>query len=142
MNPRFHLGLTNVPNMSNASDIISNMQRLRHAIQLTRLVLVWFALSVGVAIASPIVNPQGMDLVCTNSGSMKLVVQGDDEAAASSHTLDCPLCASISAPPPALNTALTQPSPLAHVMQPLAAAHMAALTAPPLPSRGPPLRSL
>jgi hypothetical protein len=48
------------------------------------------------------------------------------------------LCASISAPPPALNTALTQPSPLAHVMQPLAAAHIAALTAPPLPSRGPP----
>jgi hypothetical protein len=112
------------------------MQRLRHAIQLTRLVLVWFALSVGVAIASPIVNPQGMD--CTSTGSMKLVVQGDDVAAASSHTLDCPLCASISAPPPALNTALTQPSPLAHVMQPLAAAHIAALTAPPLPSRGPP----
>ena len=138
MNPRFHLGPANVPNMSNASDIISNMQRLRHAIQLTRLVLVWFALSVGVAIASPIVNPQGMDLVCTSTGSMKLVVQGDDEAAASSHTLDCPLCASIHAPPPALNTALTQPSPLAHVMQPLAAAHIAALTAPPLPSRGPP----
>ena len=114
------------------------MQRLRHAIQLTRLVLVWFALSVGVAIASPVVNPQGMDLVCTSTGSMKLVVQGDDEAAASSHTLDCPLCASISTPPPALNTALTQASPLAHVMQPLAAAHMAALTAPPLPSRGPP----
>ena len=114
------------------------MQRLRHAIQLTRLVLVWFALSVGVAIASPIVNPQGMDLVCTSTGSMKLVVQGDDEAAASSHTLDCPLCASISAPPLALNIALTQPSPLAHVMQPLAAAHIAALTAPPLPSRGPP----
>ncbi len=138
MNPRFHLGPANVPNMSNASDIISNMQRLRHAIQLTRLVLVWFALSVGVAIASPIVNPQGMDLVCTSTGSMKLVVQGDDEAAASSHTLDCPLCASTSAPPPVLNTALTQPSPLAHVMQPLAAAHIAALTAPPLPSRGPP----
>jgi hypothetical protein len=27
---------------------------------------------------------------------------------------------------------------LAHVMQPIAAAHIAALTAPPLPSRGPP----
>jgi hypothetical protein len=41
-----------------------------------------------------------------------------------------------------LNTALTQPSPLAHVMPPIAAAHMAALTAPPLPSRGPPLLPL
>ena len=114
------------------------MQSLRHAIQITRLVLVWFALSVGVAIASPIVNPQGMDIVCTSTGSMKLVVQGDDGVAASSHTLDCPLCASMSAPPPALNTRLTQPSPLAHVMQPIAAAHIAAITAPPLPSRGPP----
>jgi hypothetical protein len=114
------------------------MQRFRHAIQLTRLMLAWFVLSVGVAVASPIVNPHGMDLVCTSTGSMKLVVQSDDDAAVSSHTLDCPLCASISAPPPVFNTTLTQPSPLAHVMQPLAAAHIAALTAPPLPSRGPP----
>jgi hypothetical protein len=114
------------------------MQQLRHATQIIRLVLVWFVLSVGVAIASPIVNPHGMDLVCTSAGSMKLVVQGDDEADASSHTLDCPLCASISAPPPVLNTTLTQPSPLAHAMQPIAAAHIAAITAPPLPSRGPP----
>ena len=114
------------------------MQSLRYAIQITRLVLVWFALSVGVAIASLIVNPHGMDLVCSSTGSMKLVVQGDDDASASSHTLDCPLCASISVPPPAINTSLTQPSPLAHAMQPIAAAHMAAITAPPLPSRGPP----
>jgi hypothetical protein len=114
------------------------MQRLRHALHITRFVLVWFALSVGVAIASPIVNPHGMDLVCTSTGSMKLVVQSDDETVASSHTLDCPLCASTSAPPPVFNTTLTQPSPLAHVTRPIAAAHMAAITAPPLPSRGPP----
>ena len=114
------------------------MHRLRNALHMTRFVLVWFALSVGVAIASPVVNPHGMDLVCTSTGSMKLVLQGDDDVAASSLTMDCPLCASSSAPPAALNTALTQPSPLAHAMQPLAAAHIAALTAPPLPSRGPP----
>jgi hypothetical protein len=118
--------------------IMQNMQRLRHALHITRFVLVWFALSMGVAIASPIVNPHGMDLVCTSTGNMKLVVPGDDDGAASSHTLDCPLCASISAPPPAFNTSLTQPSPLAHATQPLAAAHIAAVTAPPLPSRGPP----
>ncbi len=115
------------------------MFRLRQALQLTRFVLVWFALSIGVAIASPVVNPQGMDLVCTSSGSMKLVVQGEDDGvASSSHTLDCPLCASISAPPSVRSNALTQPSPLAHALQPLVAAHIAAITAPPLPSRGPP----
>jgi len=119
------------------------MQQFRHALHLTRFVLVWFALAIGVAIASPVVNPQGMDLVCTSTGSMKLVVQGEDEGvAASSHKLDCPLCASISAPPPALNTSLTQPSPLAHALQPLAAAHIAVITSPPLPSRGPPALSL
>jgi hypothetical protein len=119
--------------------MISRMQKVRHAFQLTRFVLVWFALSVGVAIASPVLSPKGMDMVCTGTGTMKLVMLGDDDAAASSLTLDCPLCASVAAPPPALSTALTQPSPLAHAVQRIAAAHIAALTAPPLPSRGPPV---
>jgi len=118
--------------------IIPTMQKLRNAFQITRLVLVWFALSVGVAMASPVLNPKGMDMVCTGTGTMKLVVLGDEDVTASSLTLDCPLCASVSAPPPALNTALPQPSPLAYAVQPIAAAHIAALTAPPLPSRGPP----
>ena len=113
------------------------MQQLRNAIQITRLVLVWFALSVGVAIASPVLNPKGMDMVCTGTGMMKLVVQGDDDAT-TSHTLDCPLCASVVAPPPTFNTGLTQPSPLAHALLPIEAAHIASVTAPPLPSRGPP----
>jgi len=30
-------------------------------------------------------------------------------------------------------------SPLAHALQPLSLAHIASLTAPPLPSRGPPV---
>lgn len=118
---------------------ISSMQYLRNTSNIIRLVLVWFALSVGVAIASPMVQPKAMDMVCTSTGSMKLVVQGDEDGSiSSSPTLDCPLCASISAPPSALNTALTQPSPLSHALLPTVAAHIASLTAPPLPSRGPP----
>lgn len=115
------------------------MQFLRNATYLARLVLVWFALSIGVAIAAPVVQPKGVDLVCTSTGSMKLVVvQGDDDSVVVSPTLDCPLCAFIGAPPPALNTSLTQPSPLSPALASWAAAHIAALTAPPLPSRGPP----
>lgn len=115
------------------------MQYLRNAKQLARLVLVWFALSVGVAVASPFVHPQSMDLVCTSTGSMKWVVQNDgDNTASGSNTLDCPLCAPSGVIPTAFNTALTQPSPLAHALRPLAAAHIASVTAPPLPSRGPP----
>ena len=119
-------------------DRIHGMNRLRNALQLTRFVLVWFALSVGVAIASPLVNPKGIDMVCSSGGTMKMVVQGEDDGAVSSLTMDCPLCAAVSAPPPEFNTTLTQPSPLAHATQPIAAAHIAAITAPPLPSRGPP----
>jgi hypothetical protein len=117
------------------------MNRLRSALQITRFVLVWFALSVGVAIASPLVNPKGVDMVCSSGGTMKMVVQGEgdaDDAKASRLTMDCPLCASIGAPPPAFNTTLTQPFPLAYALQPVEAARIAAITAPPLPSRGPP----
>jgi hypothetical protein len=116
------------------------MQYLRNTTHIIRFVLVWFALSVGVAIASPMVQPKAMDMVCTSTGSMKLVVQGDDDdgAKSASSTLDCPLCANIIAPPSAINTSLTHASPLSHALLPHVAAHIASLTAPPLPSRGPP----
>ena len=115
------------------------MQYLRNTTNIIRCVLVWFAVSVGVAIASPMVQPKAMEMVCTSTGSMKLVVQGDDGTSTSAApTLDCPLCATVVALPPAFNTTLTQPSPLSHALLPFAAAHIASLTAPPLPSRGPP----
>jgi hypothetical protein len=142
MNPRFHL--KQVDALNGCSGLIDNssMQSIRHAIHITRWVLVWFVLSIGVAVAAPIVNPHGMDLVCTSSGSVKLVVQGDDDSPSSGKTMDCPLCLSIFTPPSEFNTTLTQPSPLAHAVKPIEAAHIAALTSPPLPSRGPPALSL
>jgi hypothetical protein len=115
------------------------MQFLRNATRIIHFVLVWFALSVSVAIASPLVQLKAIDIVCTSTGSMKLVVQSDEyNSTSASPSLDCPLCASISATPPAFNTALTQPSPLSHALLPHVAALIASLTAPPLPSRGPP----
>ena len=120
---------------------ITGMQTLRHAHYLARLVLVWFVLSIGVAVASPLVAPKSMELVCTTAGVTKLVAQGDDDTQTSNHFLDCPLCAATGAPPSAVNTALTQPSPLSHALQPVEAARIASATAPPLPSRGPPSTS-
>jgi hypothetical protein len=94
------------------------MQILRNAHLIARFVLVWFALSIGVAIASPLVKPQAMELICTGTaGVMKLLVQTDDGPQdVASYTMDCP----------------------AHVLQSIPAAHIAALTAAPLPARGPP----
>jgi hypothetical protein len=103
-----------------------------------RWILVWFALSIGVATASPVLNPQSMELVCSSGGAMKIVVKsGDGTQAVSSHTLDCPMCAPVALPPPvAIHFEPVQP--LAYVLQPIPAAHIAALTAAPLPARGPP----
>jgi len=115
------------------------MNRLRHAHVFARLVLVWFMLALGVAVASPVINPQGMELVCSGSGAMKLLVKSDDGKQASvGHTLDCPLCATVGAPPPAIVQATEPIQPLSYALQPLPAAHIAALTAAPLPARGPP----
>lgn len=116
------------------------MQTLRNAHLIARLVLVWFALSVGVAMASPIVKPQGVELICSASGQMKLLVKTDDGGkVVALHTLDCSLCASANAPPPPLLRWNVEPEPaLAHVLRSIPAAYIASLTAAPLPARGPP----
>ena len=119
------------------------MHRLRHAHTLARLVLVWFVLSLGVAIATPLVKPQAMQLVCTSASSIKLVAIGTDGKASSpqSPTLDCPLCAGIAAPPPAVPDVFAASAPHG-VVQPLRDPSRldAALVLPP-PARGPPARA-
>jgi hypothetical protein len=118
------------------------MQSLRNAHYLARFVLVWFALSIGVAIASPIIKPQAMELICSGSGAMKVLVKTDDGVKEQAgHTLDCPLCATISAPPPLAHQTVAPLQPLGHVLNSIPAARIAALTAAPLPARGPPALS-
>lgn len=115
------------------------MQRLRHARFLARLVLVWFVLALGAAIASPMVKPQPLDLVCSSAGGVKLLAPGDDGAVAlSGHALDCPLCASMGAPPPVAKLSGPVALPLSSVVASIPAARIAALIAAPLPARGPP----
>ena len=115
------------------------MQAFRQLRHLTRFVLVWFALSLGVAMASSLVAPKATELVCTSGGMLKLVaVDGTDSAAPSHGQLDCALCLPMALPPAPCAVPLVQVSPLSHALQAIAAAHIASATAPPLPSRGPP----
>jgi hypothetical protein len=115
------------------------MQTLRNAHLLARFVLVWFALSIGVAIASPWVKPQAMELICASMGVMKLQVQGSDGSQdLTPKTLDCPLCATGCAPAPVASQTLEPVQPLAYVLQSIPSAIIAALTAAPPPARGPP----
>lgn len=119
-----------------------SLQTIRSLRWLARLVLAWFVVSIGVAVASPMVNPQPMELICSGSGAIKLLVKTDDGATeVPSHTLDCPLCAQVSAPPPASQGQVPVVHPLAHALRPIPAAHIAARTAAPLPPRGPPALS-
>ena len=87
------------------------MHSLRSSVLLARLLLVWFALTLGVAGASPFINPQSMELVCSTGGEVKLVVtQGsnDDETSKAQalglHTLDCSLCLATMLPPTQIST--------------------------------------
>ena len=116
------------------------MQTLRHAQQLARLVLVWFMCALGVAVASPMVHPQAMEMVCSSGGAVKLLVKtanGVQEMGA--HALDCPLCLFGGAPPPqAAPTSAALVQPLAYVLRSIPAARLVARTAAPLPARGPP----
>lgn len=124
-----------------AGVIIAAMNALRHAHLLARWVLVWFALSLGAAIASPIVKPQAVQLICSGAGVIKLLLQNDDASSqpTASPMLDCPLCLTGNAPPPPIVRLTAQPvQPLAYVRQSIPAARIAALTAAPLPARGPP----
>lgn len=116
------------------------MTALRHTRNLARLVLAWFVLSLGVAIASPVIHPQAMELVCSAAGAIKVVVQTDDGARelGASH-LDCPMCVPTGAPPPVAQVVdLPGILPLGRAVQSIPAARLAAATAAPLPARGPP----
>ena len=118
------------------------LQTLRNAQSIVRFVLVWFALSIGVAIASPLVKPQAMELICSGAGVMKLVKQLDDGSTESgSLTLDCPLCANLSAPPPVLAADAMLVPDLAFAMMPMEAARIASLLRCPWQARAPPIFS-
>ncbi|MBU0830324.1 MAG: hypothetical protein KKE41_20925 [Gammaproteobacteria bacterium] len=105
-------------------------------------VLAWFVASMGLAIASPLVHPKSFEVICSGAGAIKLLVQTDDGTVEmGAMGMDCPLCSTAGAPPPALVAPTLPTHPLAHALQPVEAARIAVATAAPLPARGPPSRS-
>lgn len=106
---------------------------------LTKLVLVWFVMFVGTSIAASIFKPTASQVICSSAGVMKMVSTDDGSTEVqSANGMECPLCATVATPLPPASPVVQKPSSLAHVMQPIAAAHIVSATAPPLPSRGPP----
>ena len=116
------------------------MHTLRRTRWLTCLLLVWFSAMVGAATASPFINPQSMQLVCSSAGEVKLLVGTEGSVQLQHQGMECPLCLHIDGvtpaepPGPALPIAL----PVSVSVQAIPAAHIALRTAAPLPARGPP----
>jgi hypothetical protein len=122
---------------------MSFLQSLRNARHLSRFMLVWFALFIGVAAASPLVKPQAAQMICSTMGGVQMVLTdyGGDTPAASAKGMECPLCTHVSMPLPTAMLDFVPVSTLAHAMRPLALAHLVWLTGTPLPPRGPPALS-
>src|SRR3989344_5292504 len=72
-----------------------------HNLRTLRLwVLAWFVMALAAAVASPLVVPRSMELVCSGTGSAKLVVKTAEGLVAADATgLDCPVCLAADTPP-------------------------------------------
>ena len=101
---------------------MATLQSLREARSIVRWMLVWFALSIGVAVAAPVVNPQALTLICTTAGNVKFVAEpaGDNTDGLASgmqaHLLDCVMCLPAGAPP--VTSAVLHADPAARSPQP------------------------
>ncbi|GAB3774187.1 hypothetical protein GCM10028796_48050 [Ramlibacter monticola] len=114
------------------------MESLRRAHRLARLVLAWFVLSVGVAVAAPALQTQGFDVVCSGGGGTKLMAGADGDAGhGHDHTKDCRMCVLTGLPSVDIVFAAQQP-PVAAPAPLLPVVH-AAQAASPYPARAPPL---
>lgn len=102
-----------------------------------RLVLAWFLMSLGLAIAAPAVQPQISHVVCTG-GAMKVVVQDEGVPLVAAASLDCPLCAALDAPAPPRQALGVAPRPAGPALRPLPTGALVVHSAAPLPARGPP----
>jgi hypothetical protein len=123
---------------------MSLLHSLRNTPWLAKLALLWFALTLGVAVASPMVNPQEDWVICTSAGMVKVSLNADGSLSTElSNEAQCPLCVMGGAAPLGFATLWGEPvRPMGQVMQSIPATHSAASTAAPPPSRGPPGLSL
>ena len=118
------------------------MEPLRRTRHLARLLLACFALSLGVAMAAPLVRVQGLERLCSASGEVRWVAAGGNGAAAQGphgQGLECALCL-----PPMLPGAqaatLPQPQGQPFMAQALRVriGHVPALSRAAFPPRAPP----
>ncbi|WP_295849757.1 DUF2946 family protein [uncultured Xylophilus sp.] len=120
------------------------MHALRTAPWIVRALLAWFALAVGAAAASPLVQPRALALVCAGAGALQLREAGSDPDGTSDRAVsagamgECPLCVTAGAPPPVPAAALCAPPRIADRLATARPDAVAVRGAAPPPGRGPP----
>lgn len=78
------------------------LQTLRHSRALARLVLVWFVLTLGVAVAAPAVQPVVLGSICSAASPVDGGSQPDGNTMAGMHhSLQCVMCLAAGGPPSA-----------------------------------------
>lgn len=116
------------------------MSSLHNAHSLARCVLVWWMLFMGASVASPWVKPEASQLVCTATGSIKMVQVGADDASAPlTHAwLDCPACLPLMGPAAALAVTEWSWGAAPHVLPSPSTARLASRPQQPWQARAPP----
>jgi hypothetical protein len=118
---------------------MSLFHSLRSSHKLARLALLWFALTLGAAVATPVIHPQEELVVCSGVGLQKVLVNADGSVSSSTDSgISCPLCLIGGAPPPATLHRLAAAHTTAHALPATQAAPIKARSATPPPARGPP----
>lgn len=115
------------------------LHTLRNTPWLARLALLWFALTLGMAVAAPVLTGDKQVTLCSAGGMVKLVLNDDGSTSSAPAALDCPLCAVGGAPGPVMLLPSEPPRTSCHTRQGFSAAHSITLSAAPLPARGPPI---
>lgn len=115
------------------------MDSLRSPDRLRWWIVAWFVFSLGATLAAPVVQPHGLEVVCSAGHGTTLVVHGNSgNAVLDTLGMDCPLCLLGSAPPqPTTTTESTLPLVHAAPAAPPQVFAMVPMATPP-PARGPP----
>ena len=114
------------------------METLRRLRRLTcQLLLVWFALSVGAAVASPLLAPHDANVICSGSGGPMLMPADEGGTPSSGHEHDCRMCVMVGAPPVPLLFAAHQAPADTPILPPTTP--LASEASVPFQQRGPPL---
>lgn len=118
---------------------MSLFHTLRTSHRTVRLALLWFALTLGAAVASPVIHPQTELVVCTGVGLQKVLINADGSVSSSTDSgISCPLCVMGDAPPPVTYSGVAAVYATGQAVPIAPVAPAVTFTATPPPARGPP----